>query len=190
MQCCFLIASVSPTNPVVVNYSSGFYFTRNHLFALETPTSVSAPGGWMWYPSLWQQPRSCWLTASGFSLHPSSASALVRAWLFITLSLAKLRFLSPQTAQTIGLQAPKNVAYQISDAFSRGRLLSVTKTTDGRRRISATGFWGRIQDPLSQTYFIRLEYLTSTSLSNGNKAAALSTQLSISWGCLTQALTG
>lgn len=146
--------------------------------------------GWMWYSSLWQQPRSCWLTPSGFSLHPSSASALVSAWLFITLSLAKMQFLPPQTAQTIGLQATESAAYQILDTFSRGKLLSATKITDGRRRISAAGFWGRIQDPLSQTFFFRLEYLTNTSLSNGNKAAALSTQPSIIWACLPQALTG
>lgn len=89
-----------------------------------------------------------------------------------------------KTAQTIGLQAPKRVAYQILDAFSRGGLPSATKITDGRRRISATGFWGRIQDPLSPTRFFRLEYLTSTSLSNGSKAEAFSTQPSMSWECL------
>lgn len=135
--------------------------------------------GWMWYSSLWQQPRSCWLTPSGFSLHPSSASALVSALLFITLSLAKLQFLSPQTAQTIGLQVPKSVAYQILDTFSKGRLLPATKITDGRRRISAAGFWGRIQDPLSQTCFYRLEYLTSTSLSSSSSQYPAKHQLGV-----------
>lgn len=174
---------------VVVNYSSGFYFTRVSFHWRPQPMSVPLEG-WMWSSSLWQQPRSCWLTPSGFSLHPSSASALVSALLFITLSLAKLQFLSPQTAQTIGLQAPKSVAYQILDTFSRGRLPPATKITDGRRRISAAEFWGRIQDPHFQICFFRLEYLTSTSLSSDNKVTALSTQPSISWGCLTQALTG
>lgn len=73
-----------------------------------------------------------------FPPHPSSASAPVSAWLFITLSLAKLQFLSPQTAHSIGLQAAKNVAYQILDSFSSGRLHSAKQISDERLEIEAS----------------------------------------------------
>lgn len=54
------------------------------------------------------------------------------------LSLAKLQFLSPQTAKSIEIPAPKNIAYQILDSFSSSRLLSAKKISDKRLEIEAS----------------------------------------------------